>query len=203
MERKEYSAGAVKWSFWFLEFKKMVLLLQHGLSVTEIRQKNTEENLFSASSAVRSKLIMNTVAARIQSIPESFIPEFAVSDAGTQKLYCLTGCMCHDTLFFEFVYEVIREKMILGIDRYTDSDLRIFFAEKQTQSVQVSRWTDDTLKRLGRCYKTMLYEAGLTDKGKQERKILRPILYPEMEKWLRGNELESVWKIFRRGGVVR
>ena len=143
---------------------------------------------------------MNTVTARIETLPASFIPEFIVSDIATQKLYCLTGCMCHDMLFFEFVYEVIREKMILGTYRYADMDLRIFFAEKQRQDEKVSRWTDYTLKRLGSCYKTMLYEAGLTDKGKQERKILRPILFPEMEEWLKQNELEPVWKIFK--GVV-
>lgn len=197
MERREYSAGAVKWSFWFLEFKKTVLLLQQGLSMADIRQKNTEENLFSASSAERSRLIMNTVAARIGSLPASFIPEFASSDLASQKLYCLTGCMCHDTLFFEFAYEVIREKMILGTDAYTDSDLRTFFAEKQRQHAKVSGWTDYTLTRLGSGYKTMLYEAGFTDKGKQERKILRPILFPEMEAWLKEHDLEPVWKIFK------
>ena len=30
MERKEYSAGAVKLSFWFIEFSKVVELLHEG-----------------------------------------------------------------------------------------------------------------------------------------------------------------------------
>lgn len=30
MKRKEYSAGAVKMSFWFIEFRKVVQLLHDG-----------------------------------------------------------------------------------------------------------------------------------------------------------------------------
>lgn len=53
MERKEYSAGAVKWSFWFLEFKKTALLLSQGMTIEDIRKKSVEDNLFSASTAPR------------------------------------------------------------------------------------------------------------------------------------------------------
>lgn len=197
MERREYSAGAVKWSFWFLEFKKTALLLLQGVTIEEIRKKSAEENLFSASTADRAKMIMNTVAARISAMPDSFLADFAAADVATQKLYCLIGCMCHDTLFFEFVYEVIREKMILGLDSYADSDLRLFFKEKQSQSEKAASWTDETIHRLSSCYKTMLYEAGITDKGKTERKILRPILFPEMENWMKDNGLTPVWKALK------
>ena len=31
MERKPYSAGAVKFSFWFMEFRKTVQLLSEGM----------------------------------------------------------------------------------------------------------------------------------------------------------------------------
>lgn len=90
--------------------------------------------------------------------------------------------------------------MILGLDTYTDSDLKIFFMEKQTQSERAAEWKDYTLKRLGSCYKTMLYEAGITDKGKTERRIFRPLLFPEMEEWLKANDLEPIWKALK--GVV-
>lgn len=39
MERKEYSAGAVKLSFWFVEFRKVVELLSEGKN-TGARAKN-------------------------------------------------------------------------------------------------------------------------------------------------------------------
>lgn len=76
MVRKEYSAGAVKLSFWFLEFKKTVELLANGTEMTEVRRQALEENLYAAPSADRAKQIFQTVSARIQSLDESFYPIF-------------------------------------------------------------------------------------------------------------------------------
>ena len=38
MNRKEYSAGAVKHAFWFMEFRKVVALRLAGNSWEEIKQ---------------------------------------------------------------------------------------------------------------------------------------------------------------------
>lgn len=46
IERREYSAGAVKMSFWFMEFLKVVGLLASGKSFDEVRKLNREENAF-------------------------------------------------------------------------------------------------------------------------------------------------------------
>ena len=161
MERKEYSAGAVKMSFWFVEFRKVVQLLHDGKSMGEIKALAQSENIFAAPTALRSNQIYSTVAGRIRSLDQSFIPFFLSGDLATQKLYALIAAMAYDTLFFDFVYEVIREKMIVGSNELTDSDVRVFFKDKQQQNKKVAGWTDATLVRLGRCYKTMLYEAGV------------------------------------------
>ena len=72
-----------------------------------------------------------------------------------------------------------------------DSDLAIFFKNKQLQSEKVAKWTDYTLKRLGTCYKTMLMEAGLIDQGTGTRKILKPILDKDLEECLKINGMET------------
>ena len=174
MERKEYSAGAVKLSFWFIEFRKVVELLHEGKNAEQIKSLALNENLFAAPTTLRANQIYHTVTGRIRALDESFIPLFTRSDLATQKLFALIAAMAYDTLFFDFVYEVIREKMILGTYEFSDSDVRVFFKDKQQQNEKVAGWTDATLVRLGRCYKTMLYEAGIIDKAKTARKILRP-----------------------------
>ena len=40
MDRREYSAGAVKHSFWFMEFRKVVSLRSEGMSWDDIRILN-------------------------------------------------------------------------------------------------------------------------------------------------------------------
>lgn len=192
MIRKEYSAGAVKHSFWFVEFQRVAFLLDQGMAIADIRKKNKEENLFAASSAERTAMIMNTVAARIEQLPRTFLPLFVYGDSQTQKLFCLAACLCNDTLFFDFAYEVIREKIQLGTNEFDDSDLRLFFKDKQAQSEKTAKWTDYTLKRLGSSYKTMLYEAGVTDHGKTVRKVIRPVIDREVEYWMKDNGLQPV-----------
>lgn len=194
MERREYSAGAVKHSFWFMEFRKVVQLLSEGKTFDEIKKLNQEENIFAAPTEARATQIYNTVSARAKMLDESFYSIFVTSEVSTQKLFNLVAVMAYDTLFGEFVYEVIREKMIIGNDEFADSDIRVFFKNKQLQDEKVAIWTDATLKRLGACYKTLLFEAGMTDKGKDERKIMKPILDPVMQNWLRDYDLEYMLK---------
>lgn len=194
MERKEYSAGAVKHSFWFMEFRNEIKLLSEGKSFDEIRELCKAENIFAASTPERAIQIFNTVSARIRALGENYYPVFLNGDVSTQKLFNLAAIMVNDTLFFDFVYEVIREKMIIGSNEYKPSDLNIFFKDKQLQSEKVAAWTDVTFTRLGRNYKTFLFEAGMTDKGKEVRKIFKPILESDMKKWLIDSGMEQIVK---------
>ena len=186
MNRNKYSAGAVKLALWFMEFRKEVQLLVQGKTFEDIKTLSAEENIFGASTSARAKMIYTTITSRIKSLDASFQPLFTESDVSTQKLYALAGCMSQDTLFFDFMYEVIREKMIIGTNLLTDADIRIFFKGKQAQDETVAKWTEQTLDRLGKTYKSYLYEAGLLDdeKHKAERSILKPILDPILKHWL-------------------
>ena len=191
MKRKEYSAGMVKLSFWFAEFRKVIELLSSGKTLPEIKQMNVQENIFSAPTQARAIQIFNTVSTRVKGLDSSFYAVFAKSDISTQKFIALIAVMQTDSLFFDFVYEVYREKLILGIDELADSDVGIFFKNKQLQSEKVAKWTDYTLKRLGTCYKTMLMEAGLIDQGTGTRKILKPILDKALEECMKVNGMET------------
>lgn len=194
MERKEYSAGAVKHSFWFMEFRSEVKLLSDGKSFEEIRELCGNENIFAASTPGRAAQIFHTVSSRIKAMGESFYPMFLKGDVSTQKMFNLAAIMADDTLFFDFVYEVIREKMIIGSNEYKPGDLNIFFHDKQLQSKKAAGWTNATIARLGKSYQSFLYEAGITDKGRDVRKIYRPILEPEMERWLADHDMEQMRK---------
>ena len=192
MGRKGYSAGMVKFSFWFAEFRKVIQLLNSGKTLPEIKAMNGAENIFSAPTPARAIQIFNTVSGRVKNLDRSFYPLFEQSDISTQKLIALIAVMQGDSLFFDFMYEVYREKLILGVDELTDSDVAVFFRDKQLQSEIVANWQDYTLHRLGTCYRTLLTEAGLMDRTPGTRKILRPILDSNLEKWLMENGMEAV-----------
>lgn len=190
MERKEYSAGMVKLSFWFSEFRKVIELLNSGKTIEEIKAMSIEENIFATPTTARAIQIFNTVSNRVKSLDESFYKLFEESDVATQKIIALIAVMNVDSLFFDFVYEVYREKLIIGSNRFSDSDIRIFFKDKQLQSEKVAGWMDYTLKRLGACYKTMLMEAGVIDRASGDRELLKPILDIALENCLKDLRME-------------
>ena len=195
--RNDYSASAVKHAFWFMEFRKVVTLRNERKTWEEIKKASEEENLFGAPTPARAKQIWNTVSARTKALDDSFYPIFMNSDLASQKLYALVAVMANDTLFAEFVYEIIREKMIIGINEYSPSDIRLFFKHKQEQCEKAAGWTDQTLERLGHSYRNFLYEAGVTDNGRGIRKILKPILDPEMESWLKEQHMDYYLKALK------
>ena len=187
MIRKEYSAGMVKVSFWFSEFRKVIQLLNSGKTMDEIKAMNIAENIFSAPTNRRAIQIFSTVSIRVKALNPEFYSLFEESDILNQKLIALIAIMESDTLFFDFMYEVYREKLIIGLDEIADSDINIFFKDKQLQSERVAKWTDYTLKNLGSCYKTILTEAGVLEKSKGNRKIRKPILDKSLEDKLKEN----------------
>ena len=190
MRQSEYSAGAVKYAFWFMEFRRIVSLRVAGMTWEEIRRLNEEENIFGAPTTLRAMQIFNTVSARVKSLDDSFYSVFEACDIASQKLFALVAAMKHDMLFGEFVYEVIREKMIVGSNELAESDIRIFFNNKQQQDDKVADWTDATIKRLGATYKSMLYEAGVTNKAMNVRKIFKPLPDPAMERWMKDQGMD-------------
>lgn len=148
MNRKPYSAGAVKFAFWFPEFRKEIAMLSEGLSFDEIKTVCLEQNMFNASTPARATMIYQTVTARIQELDSSIYPLFQQSDLATQKLINLTAIMMHESLFFDFMYEVFKEKILIGTNELSDKDIRIFFRDKQLQDSKAAtfpnglpRWT--------------------------------------------------------------
>ena len=194
MERKDYSAGAVKFQLWFPEFKKTIKLLDEGKTFDDIKTLALEENLYETPTTERAKQIFNTTSARIKMLDPSFYSVFLNGDISTQKICCLIAAMAHDTLFFDLVYEVIREKLIIGSNEVSDTDIKVFFKNKQQQDEKASKWTDMTIKNLTKSYKSMLYSAGVLDKAKDTRHIFKPILEISLEYWLKDNGYEPMIK---------
>lgn len=194
MTRHPYSAGAVKYAFWFAEFRQEVELLLAGRSFAEIEALAREANLFGTRTPARSRTIYITVTRRIRALGPDFYDLFMAADLAGQKTLALAAIMADDTLFFDFVYEVVREKILMGTNAFTDADIRIFFRNKQVQDETAAKWTDATIKKLCVVYKQYLMNAGITDNGRNERKILKPILDPSLERWLSDHEMAVIVK---------
>ena len=120
MKCKKYSAGLMSQSFWFLEFKKAVKMRQEGMTYDDIKKKCVEENLFGAAKEYRALSMAGYIITRVKAMDDTLVDLFCTSDLATQKLINLVTILRTDRLFFEFVYETYREKVILGVEIMED-----------------------------------------------------------------------------------
>jgi hypothetical protein len=195
MQKKEYSAAAVKHLFWFAEFRQAVSLMRLGFTMTQIKELAAADNIFSAATPMRSDQIARTVSARVSSLPEVYYKLFEESSLETQKLIALIACLETDALFKDFCFEVYREKLITGDTVLTDADIRMFFINKQRDSEKVASWTDGALDRLRSSYKLYLSEAGLLTRGAGGRKIIKPLIDDRLAALLNSTDKKQILNI--------
>lgn len=187
MEDYSYSAGMVSRPFWFIESKKVIELLKDNISYEEIRRRAVEENLFGVAKEYRAKEIFNTVTRRIQSLDPNFAGLFWSSGLTTQKALILLSVMKTDRLFFEFLYEVYRGKLLLGQTSIIDGDFNAFFNEKRSQSAKVAQWKEYTLWKLKNSYINFLSDAGMIKRDAKLIELTPPTLDDAVENYLKTN----------------
>lgn len=195
MEEK-YNAGLMAQSFWFVEFKKIVVLYKNGADYDEIKRQCIEENLFGAINPTREKRMCGYLLTRLRSMDDRLIDLFVNADVSTQKLINLITVMNTNRLFFEFVYEVYRNKLIVGDASIDLKDGNIFFAQKETQDDDLASWKESTKKKLRSLFLNMLTEADLVkwaDDKKQKRIVNRVFITMELENYLKATNM-SIYK---------
>ena len=193
---EKYNAGLMAQSFWFLEFKKIVILHHNNVDYDEIKRLCIDENLFGAVNPTREKRMCGYLLARLKSMDDRLVELFVMSDVSTQKLINLITIMNTNRLFFEFVYEVYRNKLIVGDYSIDLKDVNIFFAQKEAQNDDLASWNYSTKKKLRSLFLKLLSEADLvkwTDEKKKTRKINRVFISLELENYLKSTDM-SLYK---------
>lgn len=184
---EKYSSGLVSESFWFVECKKIIKLKSDGLSWDEIEAMCIAENLLGIPKEYRAKRIFGYLKNRIAVLDKETIAIFLDGDIATQKIIVLLAIAKQNRLFYEFLYEAYREKAILGICEMNDSDINIFFGNKQEQSEDIAKWTDVTLKRLRSAYMNFMVDAGLLTVNKKKKEITPPVIDLALERHFKDN----------------
>lgn len=190
-----YSAGLMSQSFWFIEFKKIVKLVHEGKSADDIKKLCLEENLFGAAKEYRAKRMYQYIINRVNTMDAELIALFMESDIATQKLINLITVLRLDRLYLEFVYEVYREKVLLGADQLTGSDVMVFFKNKGMQSELVEDWNESTKKHLRSNYLNFMLDANLLSGDKNKRSITPPT-------WISGKKTRATPKKDRLSTAV-
>ena len=192
MAKDLYSSGLVAHSFWFLEFRKIVEMRHDGMKYDAIKKKCIEENIFGAAKEYRAQRMTGYLMNRLKTLDDALIEIFCSADIATQKLITLIAILKMDRLYYEFLYEVYREKAILGTTVLEDMDVNAFFSQKEQQSETVALWEDVTRKRLRSSYFNFLTDAGLLTIIDKQRTITPAVLDYKLEQYLNLNGEENL-----------
>jgi len=172
----EYTSVLKSSSYLYLELKKACNLKIQSLDENEIRNKAIEENIFALSSETRKKEIASAVVNRLKGLDDYLIDKIANGNLQTSKQLALYSILKTDRLFFEFMKEVYREKILLKDYILTDKDFNVFFRRKSEQSEKIVNWVDYTYYKLGQVYKRILTEAGFIKIVNKEIEIVPQIM---------------------------
>ena len=176
VSKLEYSARLTGQSFLMYEFKIIAKLRKEGFSDIEIREKVLEENLFQykVKSSINRRL--TPLIHRINIIDDTLIDMLLEDPLGEGLIVNLYAIMKNDRLVFEFMNEVVRERITTN-DLYLEKkDINVFITGKKEQSEIVSKWSDETIAKIKQVIFRILSESGLlVDKktGKLSRLIIR------------------------------
>lgn len=180
----EYKSTIKSRQYLYKETKKAATLIKQGVFIREIKNRSLEDNIFQLESETRKKELASIIVARLKDLDEFVIDKISVGNVETSKILVLYAIIKTDRLFFEFMNEVYKEKLLLRDLFLKDKDFNAFFQGKREQSERVASWTEYTIKKLKQVYVRILFESGLIENQKGDRKIRIPILESEVKDYL-------------------
>ena len=178
MSQIQYTTNQAYIPFLFLEIKKGCRLYLENKLIDEIYQYTMEENTFQTTSIKRKQEFSSFVCKRLGALDSYLVREISQSGSEIGRLLCLYALMKTDALFFEFMYEVYQQKLVLRQDYIESSEMLAFIREKSMESEIVANWSDATVKRLLSGYRNSMVEGGVASKEKSKLKVT-PAYLPE------------------------
>lgn len=172
----QYTTSLKLKPYLYLELKKAASLKLQGMHELEIKQKAIEENIFSVNTETRKRDIASAVINRIHELDDFILDKIVNGNLQTSKQLAIYSILKTDLLFFEFMKEVYREKIILKDFTITEKDFNIFFRRKAEQSEKVASWKDYTFYKMKQVYKRVFSEAGFIKNLKEHAEIIPQIM---------------------------
>lgn len=158
-QNKEYSAKLTGESFLLYEFKIIAKLKKEGFSDKDIRKLVLEENLFQYKFKSSITRRLTPLLQRINMLDNTLIDMLINDPLGNGVVINLYAIMKNDRLFFEFMNEVVKEKLQNTSEIIEKKDINIYFEQKAEQNEIITKWSDTTIQKLKQVIKKILSEA--------------------------------------------
>lgn len=176
----EYSSVMTGAAFMLFEFRQLAALKERGDTDEDIRKKTLQENLFQYEKLSSLKRGLPSILRRLNAI-DSPLRKWTIEESlEFAKAINLYAIMKTDRLFFEFMNEVIGEKLRTNDYCLDKREMNLFFTVKAEQDETICRWTESTVKKLKQVYIRILLETGLL-RDKRSGELNRLLLDERMK----------------------
>lgn len=179
----EYSSSLNGASYLLFELKQVVKLQQMGLSSQEIRKKVVEENVFQFEKRGRINRTLPSIMRRAKVIDPTLASLMIEGSVEMSKVINLYAIMKTDLLFYEFMDEVISEKLQNNDYLIEKKDINLFFTSKSEQSEKVASWSEINTEKLKRAFMQVLFESGML-KDRRSKELNRLIIDEQIKEHL-------------------
>ena len=163
MNSKKYSAKLTGESFLLYEFKIVAKLKKEGFSDKEIRKRVLEENLFQYKFKSSISRRLTPLIQRINFLDDNLINRLIEDPLGDGIIINLYAIMKNDRLFFEFMNEVMKNKLNENNEILERKDINIFIETKIEQNNDVAEWSEATINKIKQVIRKILIEAGIIE----------------------------------------
>lgn len=189
MKNANYSAGLVSKLLWFNELKRTAELRVEISDIEELKKVVIRDNIYQINNIERVTRIFNYCIKRLDDLDSELTALLINGDTTDSKIITLISTMQHEKILFDFVYEVYREKIMLGDYEITKKDMKVFMDYKVSQSKEVARWSESSIAKISQTILKMLSESGLIIQDVRRRTIEKPLMSLRLEKYLKENML--------------
>ena len=160
-DQSKYSAALTGAPFMHYEFKQVIMLKNEGYSDQEIRNKVIDENLFQYGKTSSLKRGLPYIIKRVNALNGSLRKLVIEESFNVVKVVNLYAIMKTDRLFFEFMNELVSEKLRMNNHVLERKDINAFFTSKAEQNETIANWTEHTVNKLRQVYVKILLETGI------------------------------------------
>lgn len=180
----QYRASLNGATYLLFELKQVVKLKKSGYSSEEIRRKVLEENIFQSGKKSSISRALGSVLKRAEVIDQTIGQILLEGSLESGKIINLYSIMKTDLLFYEFMNEIVSEKLHNNIFLLEKKDINIFFTVKSEQSDYLAQWSEVTLKKLKSAYLQVLFESGIL-KERQGTELNRLVIDEQIKEHLK------------------
>lgn len=195
MATKKYLTTLMTRPFLYKETKEIATLMTEGKSVEELKEIVLEENLFQLASKDRAERFYKEILKRLAEMDDFLLNTFVQSDTSTSKAVLLYALLKKDYLFYEWMREVIWDKLLIMEWYVSKKESVSFFEKKAEQDELINQWTAETKKRLINAYHRVLIDADIAVNDGEVLQLQPQIISPEVRNYFIENKEKNIVEV--------